>query len=116
MLNARWRTRLRRIRTCSNGYDARKRRPSSAEVCYHTRTPEALHTLVGLSQRQRGAAMQVEKIGRNDPCFCGSGKKYKFCCLGKPEALPHSSELPFATVAEAFALRGLLAQSRPFRA
>ena len=20
-----------------------------------------------------------EKIGRNDPCFCGSGKKYKQC-------------------------------------
>jgi hypothetical protein len=23
------------------------------------------------------------KIGRNDPCFCGSGKKYKHCCLNK---------------------------------
>lgn len=23
------------------------------------------------------------KIGRNDPCLCGSGKKYKKCCLGK---------------------------------
>jgi hypothetical protein len=22
-----------------------------------------------------------EKLGRNDPCFCGSGKKYKHCCL-----------------------------------
>ncbi len=22
-------------------------------------------------------------IGRNDPCPCGSGKKYKICCLGK---------------------------------
>jgi uncharacterized protein YecA (UPF0149 family) len=21
-----------------------------------------------------------EKIGRNDPCTCGSGKKYKKCC------------------------------------
>jgi hypothetical protein len=21
------------------------------------------------------------KIGRNDPCFCGSGRKYKQCCL-----------------------------------
>lgn len=60
--------------------------------------------------------MQVEKIGRNDPCFCGSGKKYKFCCMGKPDALPQSAELPFPTVAEAFALRALLAQSRPFRA
>ena len=23
------------------------------------------------------------KIGRNDPCSCGSGKKYKKCCLGR---------------------------------
>jgi hypothetical protein len=23
------------------------------------------------------------KVGRNDPCPCGSGKKYKRCCLGK---------------------------------
>ncbi len=25
------------------------------------------------------------KIGRNEPCPCGSGKKYKKCCLGKEE-------------------------------
>jgi protein O-GlcNAc transferase len=25
------------------------------------------------------------KSGRNDPCSCGSGKKYKNCCLGKVE-------------------------------
>ena len=24
-----------------------------------------------------------DKIGRNDPCPCGSGKKYKSCCLRK---------------------------------
>jgi uncharacterized protein YecA (UPF0149 family) len=23
------------------------------------------------------------KVGRNDPCPCGSGKKYKKCCLLK---------------------------------
>lgn len=28
--------------------------------------------------------VHVEKIGRNDPCPCGSGKKYKKCC-GKKE-------------------------------
>ena len=22
-----------------------------------------------------------KKVGRNDPCSCGSGKKYKKCCL-----------------------------------
>ena len=25
------------------------------------------------------------KVGRNDPCPCGSGKKYKKCCLGKAD-------------------------------
>ncbi|MGA2119759.1 MAG: SEC-C metal-binding domain-containing protein [Bryobacteraceae bacterium] len=24
------------------------------------------------------------KIGRNEPCPCGIGKKHKHCCLGKP--------------------------------
>ena len=24
-----------------------------------------------------------KKIGRNDPCPCGSGKKYKLCCINK---------------------------------
>jgi len=23
---------------------------------------------------------EEEKVGRNDPCPCGSGKKYKKCC------------------------------------
>lgn len=27
-----------------------------------------------------------EKIGRNDPCPCGSGKKYKQCCLKNSSA------------------------------
>ncbi|MCD6436175.1 MAG: SEC-C domain-containing protein [Clostridiales bacterium] len=27
------------------------------------------------------------KIGRNDPCPCGSGKKYKKCCMAKDQAM-----------------------------
>jgi preprotein translocase subunit SecA len=27
-----------------------------------------------------GAVMTEPKVGRNDPCPCGSGKKYKKCC------------------------------------
>ena len=26
---------------------------------------------------------RVEKVGRNQPCPCGSGKKYKYCCMNK---------------------------------
>ena len=33
------------------------------------------------------------KVGRNDPCPCGSGKKHKMCCLGKaPPPEPEPSE------------------------
>lgn len=28
-----------------------------------------------------------EKVGRNDPCPCGSGKKYKRCCADKAESV-----------------------------
>ena len=31
-------------------------------------------------QTHKGVTKKVEKIGRNDPCPCGSGKKYKQCC------------------------------------
>lgn len=30
------------------------------------------------------------KIGRNDSCPCGSGKKYKKCCLYSPVNLPQA--------------------------
>jgi len=29
---------------------------------------------------KKGAPVSVKKIGRNEPCPCGSGKKYKRCC------------------------------------
>jgi hypothetical protein len=28
----------------------------------------------------------MEKVGRNDPCPCGSGKKFKKCCESKAAA------------------------------
>lgn len=31
-----------------------------------------------------GGAGAARQAGRNDPCPCGSGRKYKKCCLGKP--------------------------------
>ena len=31
-------------------------------------------------ENQKAAKKPVEKVGRNDPCPCGSGKKYKKCC------------------------------------
>ena len=34
-------------------------------------------------ERQAPVVHRAEKLGRNDPCFCGSGRKFKKCC-GKP--------------------------------
>lgn len=31
-------------------------------------------------QKKSGTIVKGPKIGRNDPCPCGSGKKYKKCC------------------------------------
>ncbi len=33
-----------------------------------------------LTQRKSGTIVKEKKIGRNDPCTCGSGRKYKQCC------------------------------------
>ena len=40
-------------------------------------------------QNRKPSVREYKKIGRNDPCPCGSGKKYKNCCLssGKFEGL-----------------------------
>jgi tetratricopeptide (TPR) repeat protein len=35
----------------------------------------------------------MAKLGRNDPCPCGSGKKYKRCCLEKDEAAEREKAL-----------------------
>jgi preprotein translocase subunit SecA len=36
----------------------------------------------------REPARAAPKIGRNDPCPCGSGKKFKRCCVGRAPQLP----------------------------
>jgi preprotein translocase subunit SecA len=64
----------------------------------HDAPPELLAGDGGISPEQRAAMeaanaagreaskpepirRQGERIGRNDPCTCGSGKKYKNCCM-----------------------------------
>ena len=56
------------------------------------RTPERVQTakpiegrVAGDQPRQPRRVKASEKVGRNDPCPCGSGKKYKNCC-GRNEA------------------------------
>ena len=42
------------------------------------------------------AANRIKSVGRNQPCPCGSGKKYKDCCLrGGEEMLDKLREKEF---------------------
>ena len=49
----------------------------------------------------------MSKVGRNAPCPCGSGKKYKHCCFGKDVLLPavpvaDASSAPDSNLADPF--------------
>ncbi len=64
---------------------------SSVSAYDKTQQPAAA-SLSGSSRTSgRGGGKQeprrVEKVGRNDPCPCGSGKKYKHCCGRKKRKL-----------------------------
>ncbi len=49
---------------------------STEEFLEAVRTGEASHHH---APRQEPVVHKVEKLGRNDPCSCGSGKKFKKC-------------------------------------
>jgi uncharacterized protein YecA (UPF0149 family) len=59
------------------------------EIAMHLRarrvTPAPSYHLLPVSGSGRAGAdqdpLRRHKVGRNDPCPCGSGKKYKKCCL-----------------------------------
>jgi preprotein translocase subunit SecA len=53
-----------------------------------SRGQEAASQRGGQTEDGKGVTVRREgkKVGRNDPCPCGSGKKYKKCCLEKEEA------------------------------
>lgn len=53
--------------------------------------------------------MAASKTGRNDPCPCGSGRKYKQCCAGKAEQ--RSRTASFAAIAVAIAIVGAIVYS-----
>ena len=47
--------------------------------CNNIFTPERKRELYK-EQKNSGTVRKEKKVGRNDPCPCGSGKKYKKCC------------------------------------
>ena len=42
--------------------------------------PEEKRKELYKEQKKANTVVKGKKIGRNDPCPCGSGKKYKYCC------------------------------------
>ncbi len=49
------------------------------------------------------------QVGRNDPCPCGSGSKYKRCCLGTdedPEVAPKSTRAALVVAVLGLVLAG----------
>lgn len=63
--------------------------PEEAEIYLHeslgawTASGDAIMWLLSKAKRpesDRSEPRRSEKVGRNDPCPCGSGKKYKKCC------------------------------------
>lgn len=45
-------------------------------------------------ERTLNPPIRKKKIGRNEPCPCGSGKKYKLCCMNKPKEPIDEIETP----------------------
>ena len=59
---------------------------------------------------EQPARKDTGKISRNDPCPCGSGKKYKKCCLGKVKE-DETDELDFARSIRDEYVQGLIDQA-----
>ena len=49
------------------------------------RNKEFIQNFLIESAKRLGLEVQARKIGRNELCPCGSGKKYKKCCLDKED-------------------------------
>lgn len=52
----------------------------AAALLYEAWTDARLDALVAQQERSKPIVNAAPKVGRNDPCTCGSGKKYKKCC------------------------------------
>ena len=47
--------------------------------------------------------------GRNQPCHCGSGRKYKHCCLAKAASMPPAYKLLIALAVLIFVVGMIMA-------
>ena len=61
--------------------DAQSPAPAPAP---HSENPPSVHN--NAQNAQSPFRRETPKVGRNEACPCGSGRKYKHCCLNKPQA------------------------------
>ena len=52
---------------------------SSATILYCSNAFAAVFDVISAPQEEQTIAV-TQKVGRNEPCPCGSGKKFKNCC------------------------------------
>ena len=53
--------------------------PQLENVQYHHADADEVQNAIAVERPQQPAQNVLDKVGRNDPCPCGSGKKYKHC-------------------------------------
>lgn len=51
-----------------------------SETSFFKREGDRLYYVDGVPHKAKSYTRSTPKYGRNDPCPCGSGKKYKKCC------------------------------------
>lgn len=54
--------------------------------------PELEEHMVPAPEAKLGQ-VRARKVGRNGPCPCGSGKKFKKCCMGRAASASERREL-----------------------
>jgi uncharacterized protein YecA (UPF0149 family) len=92
--SVRLRAALAVMATASTPPEPKKRTELDIEKIVHPRSEPEVITEDQLGTRpnppkvhnpaQSTYRRETPKVGRNEPCPCGSGQKYKRCCLGKP--------------------------------
>lgn len=72
----------------ADGYEDADEEAGRIYMSMFEQLPDAVATLLEHADKRRHlrlvpqSPLRAEKTGRNDPCPCGSGKKYKKCCGG----------------------------------
>jgi hypothetical protein len=89
-------------------------------ACYNSEKPPEPKPVIPPPAPPAPEIKAKKKIGRNDPCPCGSGKKYKKCCLPKGITFREETEkeetaaIPKNSVNSGVNLRGLYDDRKPY--